>query len=63
MVKKVKRFVIFVLFSFFYTLLSGKNGETKPTICIFPKSKEGSNLVYQGNPSGHAINPNWCSDY
>lgn len=63
MVKKVKRFVIFMLFSFFYTLLSGRTSEAKPTLCIFPKTKEGTKLFYQGNPSQHDINPNWCSDY
>lgn len=62
MVKKVKRFIIFVLFSFFYTLLSGKTTEAKPTLCIIPKASNGK-LFYQGNPTNHDISPNWCSDY
>ena len=46
MVKKVKRFLVFVLFSFFYSLLAGKVSEAA-TVCITPKS--GNNLKHNGN--------------
>ena len=45
MVKKVKRFVVFVLFSFFYSLLAGKTAEAAK-VCVTPKS--GSDLRYNG---------------
>ena len=53
MVKKVKRFIIFVLFSLFYSLLSGKTAEAetaakKNTVCLIPKS--GEKLDYNGIP-------------
>ena len=63
MIRKVNRFIIFVLFSFFYTLFSGKSAEAKSRLCIFPKTKEGNNLFYQGNPTDIDINQNWCADY
>ena len=46
MVKKVKRFIVFVLFSLFYSLLSGKTAEAANTVCLFPKS--GEKLKYNG---------------
>ncbi len=47
MVKKVKRFIVFVLFSFFYSLLAGKAAEAASVVLV-PKS--GNNLKYNGNP-------------
>lgn len=42
MVKKVKRFVVFVLFAFFHSMLMGKTAEAdnvaESTACVFPKS-------------------------
>ena len=52
MVKRVKRFIVFVLFSFFYSLLSGKTAEAAGTntVCLIPKS--GTNLKYNGIATG-----------
>ena len=48
MVKKVKRFLVFVLFSFFYSLLSGKVAEAaNARVCLAPKS-ESVDLKYNG---------------
>ena len=47
MVKKVKRFIVFVLFSFFYSLLAGKVSEAA-TVCLAPKSSN-AKLKYNGN--------------
>ena len=46
MVKKVKRFVVFVVFSFFYSLLAGKTAEAA-SVCLVPKDANG-NLKYNG---------------
>ena len=46
MVKKVKRFVVFILFSFFYSLLSSKAAEAAK-VCLTPKSDD-NYLKYDG---------------
>ena len=48
MVKKVKRFIVFVLFSFFYSFLMGRTAEAAGTntVCLIPKS--GTKLKYNG---------------
>ena len=62
MVKKVKRFIVFVLFSFFYSLLAGKVAKATPSFCIIPKTEDGK-LFYHGDPTSHTLNPVWCDDY
>ena len=47
MVKKVKRFVVFILFSFFYSLLAGKTAGAAGRVCLVPKSATGD-LRYNG---------------
>ena len=59
MVKKVKRFIVFVLFSFFYSLLSGKTAEAARSseIILIPKSAD-NKMIYNGaatNISTHEL--------
>ena len=58
MVKKVKRFVIFILFSFFYSLFAGKNAEASAKVSLVPKS--GNKVIY--NKKLLDINPNTVAD-
>lgn len=54
MVKKVKRFFVFLLFSLFYSLLSGKGALAAPAknrLCVVPKNSSGK-LVYNGGAMG-----------
>ena len=55
MVKKVKRFFVFLLFSLFYSLLSGKGALAASTknnrLCVVPKNSSGK-LVYNGGATG-----------
>ena len=45
--KKVKRFILMVLFSFFYSLLSGKSASAASArVCLVPRS--GDDLKYNG---------------
>ena len=44
MVKKVKRFIVFVLFSFFYSLLAGKTAEAAKVVLV-PQTND-SKLKY-----------------
>ena len=48
MVKKVKRFVIFVLFAFFHSLLMGKVAEAGTGNKVYLIPKEGDKLKYNG---------------
>lgn len=49
MVKRVKRFLVFMLFSFFYSLLTNKSAEadTSATVCLVPKTS-GGKVKYNG---------------
>ena len=57
MVKKIKRFIVFTLFAFFYSLLS-KQSEASVG-CIVPKGANGK-LLYQGSQTDKTIDANWC---
>lgn len=65
MVKKVKRFFVFLLFSLFYSLLSGKGALATPAknrLCIVPKNSSGR-LVYNGGATGEsasAVGSDFC---
>ena len=55
MVKRVKRFVVFLLFSFFYSLLASKNTEADSILCVVPKNARGK-ILYKGNETNLSIN-------
>ena len=65
MVKKVKRFFVFLLFSLFYSLLSGKGALAAPAknrLCVVPKNSSGR-LVYNGGATGEsasAVGVDFC---
>ena len=54
MVKKVKRFIVFILLSFLYSLLFNRPAEAASKgarVCLIPKTKTG-NLKYNGVDAG-----------
>ena len=61
MVKKVKRFIVFFLFSFLYSLF-GKPAEAA-TVCLVPKDSDGK-LKYNGASTATTASDfageSWC---
>ena len=53
MVKKVKRFIVFVVFSFFYSLFTGNEVKADYSLRVYPKTN--GHVALQGDDSGKTV--------
>ena len=53
MAKKVKKYILLIIFSFVSSLLTGKAAEAMK-VCLFPKNSDGK-LLYQGSATDKEV--------